>query len=763
MKRLLCAIVLLLVWGTSALAREKYQNWCQQGGQTVTVSGIVSTTTVQRSFKTCTVTVYLGGTTTLASIYSDDSGTPLANPFTNQNTNTGQFFFYADNGTYDVKFAATGLTTYTNGAISLLDPSVATGLVRDCSTPKYAAATADLRIKLCLADLPVVGGIADARGIQGAQTIASTVTIGAYQILLLGPGTYTCTIVTASNPCWNLTGNTAKLIGLGSGNAGSGTDPSSNAASGITNLLCSCGTTTDMIRVAIPSASRTSLNAAILFAPQVSGLWINMGGSGRRAVYVTSTHYADYFDIQGFNFVENGFEVEGDLASPNNSAEVYQNHFARIQMQPPASNTTGIAFHLNATNGEISWNTIENLRASGNISTGGGLKAVVLEAGASAAYSLGHNTIRNSYIANTSCQAGRYGLQFKAGGTYSSQSGGRIFDFTLYDTLIETLFACGSGVGAGGTDASDSPSGNGIGSISFINSGVTANWATGFDRANLGQSYTEISGFTNPGAGQPSFRISGTTFGANSVGIYNDSTMVAGSNSDSLFGANSSLSVNANGKTGVSVYGHNVGWGSYTSGGGTVTNAYSYYTSAPTFGTNNWAFYAGTGKSLMQQLGVGVDVSNQTQFRVGGNLSAGNNTTGVYTDIGLGAQANSDALFGVKSFPGWLTGGKTSLAGVGIAVDMGGSVTGGGTFASGIGVDTIAPNTSTFTLAAGGFAVAARAQGGVMVTPGPNAQPTCAAAYRGTIWVTNGGAGVKDAAQICMKDATDTYAWRTIY
>ena len=42
-------------------------------------------------------------------------------------------------------------------------------------------------------------------------------------------------------------------------------------------------------------------------------------------------------------------------------------------------------------------------------------------------------------------------------------------------------------------------------------------------------------------------------------------------------------------------------------------------------------------------------------------------------------------------------------------------------------------------------------------------QPSCTATARGLFWVTNGGAGVKDTVQVCAKDASDAYAWRTIY
>lgn len=42
-------------------------------------------------------------------------------------------------------------------------------------------------------------------------------------------------------------------------------------------------------------------------------------------------------------------------------------------------------------------------------------------------------------------------------------------------------------------------------------------------------------------------------------------------------------------------------------------------------------------------------------------------------------------------------------------------------------------------------------------------QPVCSVTYRGLTWYTAGGTGVKDKFEICAKDATDVYAWRTIY
>lgn len=42
-------------------------------------------------------------------------------------------------------------------------------------------------------------------------------------------------------------------------------------------------------------------------------------------------------------------------------------------------------------------------------------------------------------------------------------------------------------------------------------------------------------------------------------------------------------------------------------------------------------------------------------------------------------------------------------------------------------------------------------------------RPACDAGARGWFWITAGGAGVKDAVEVCAKDATNAFAWRSLY
>jgi hypothetical protein len=88
-----------------------YQNKCVIGGQVVMTQGMSSTTKVEASYPGCTVSVYEAGTTTVATLYSTATGTPLSNPFTA--ANDGTFIFYATSASFpvDVTISGAGITT----------------------------------------------------------------------------------------------------------------------------------------------------------------------------------------------------------------------------------------------------------------------------------------------------------------------------------------------------------------------------------------------------------------------------------------------------------------------------------------------------------------------------------------------------------------------------------------------------------------------------------------------------------------------------
>lgn len=104
----------------------KFQDYASKGGITSTTQGLSSTQKFPQVYPLCTVTVYLTGTVTLATIYSDSILTPKANPFTA--SSEGYVEFYAAPSTYDLRYSGTGITTpFTRSAIDI-NPN-ATGLL----------------------------------------------------------------------------------------------------------------------------------------------------------------------------------------------------------------------------------------------------------------------------------------------------------------------------------------------------------------------------------------------------------------------------------------------------------------------------------------------------------------------------------------------------------------------------------------------------------------------------------------------------------
>lgn len=126
MRKLLLFLALItapaLTW-----ANQSARGWCELGGQVVVTSGLNSTTTVQASYPACTVTVNVFGGG-LATIFSDNAGTPLANPFTA--TSSGQWTFFAANGHYTVTLTGGGLPSpVALSDILLNDPTGPTSFV----------------------------------------------------------------------------------------------------------------------------------------------------------------------------------------------------------------------------------------------------------------------------------------------------------------------------------------------------------------------------------------------------------------------------------------------------------------------------------------------------------------------------------------------------------------------------------------------------------------------------------------------------------
>jgi hypothetical protein len=117
-----CIIMSLVVLcAPAARANANIQGWCESGNIQTLTSALPSTNVVQGSFPQCTVTVYAHGGG-LATIYADNVGTPLSNPFTA--TTTGRWLFYVSTGRYDVQLSGAGFpSVVTYSDIVAFDPT----------------------------------------------------------------------------------------------------------------------------------------------------------------------------------------------------------------------------------------------------------------------------------------------------------------------------------------------------------------------------------------------------------------------------------------------------------------------------------------------------------------------------------------------------------------------------------------------------------------------------------------------------------------
>lgn len=118
---------------------QRFNGRAEASGIVVT-GGLNATNTADLTYASATVTVNIHGGG-LATIFSDNLGTPLANPFTANSDAT--FSFYAANGRYDVVVSGSGVPTITISDVLLFDSTLITGQINALSfsaTPVFSAA-----------------------------------------------------------------------------------------------------------------------------------------------------------------------------------------------------------------------------------------------------------------------------------------------------------------------------------------------------------------------------------------------------------------------------------------------------------------------------------------------------------------------------------------------------------------------------------------------------------------------------------------------
>lgn len=176
MKILAGILILVASTGVQALAMEHYTNHAtDQYGQVIGGAQ---------------VSVYLAGTSTLATIYSDNGSTTKANPFLTSVT-SGVVDFYAANGAYDLVLSAAGkvftandtrritLFDYANLAVSAFPANPFTGMlvvVTDDTSTGDCASDGGTQISICVWDGSAWGAFAGGGGggVTGWPTVSTT-------------------------------------------------------------------------------------------------------------------------------------------------------------------------------------------------------------------------------------------------------------------------------------------------------------------------------------------------------------------------------------------------------------------------------------------------------------------------------------------------------------------------------------------------------------------------------------------------------------
>ena len=154
----------------------RLDGWVEKGGQSVLAGGISSTSTVQLSYPSTTVTIYNAGTLVPATIFSDAASTAKANPFTADAN--GYWFFWAAPGDYDITFGSPASHTRASMRISALTISTTTSTVNVADYATAGAGTlaspwTDWDTAIAWAGTPGTGTISVANG-TSPQTVTGS-------------------------------------------------------------------------------------------------------------------------------------------------------------------------------------------------------------------------------------------------------------------------------------------------------------------------------------------------------------------------------------------------------------------------------------------------------------------------------------------------------------------------------------------------------------------------------------------------------------
>ena len=186
------------------------------------IASTTSTSSTLMVLSNATCTVYVAGTSTAATLYSDNGITPLANPFLS--SSTGQVAFYAANGLYDLVVSKIGYLTVTISAIELDDLLAPSGSNSVGYLPAGTGAVATtvqtkLRESVSVKDFGAVGnGVADDTAtVQAAMAATGDIQFLNGNFNIPSSISYSGSQILSVGQLGEVTGIGASLLGLTTG------------------------------------------------------------------------------------------------------------------------------------------------------------------------------------------------------------------------------------------------------------------------------------------------------------------------------------------------------------------------------------------------------------------------------------------------------------------------------------------------------------------------------------------------------------------
>jgi len=383
------------------------------------------------------------------------------------------------------------------GAVSLnclALENVAAGDAKSAGNTQYAAAfpgaTADRKVAAAIAAFEGHAGVVDARGLTGAQTWESPLTIVSPVTIWLP-----CLTITANAQMFDIRTSGVHIFGCGLG-----VGPFTTLGSPQTKIVARLGRATDLI--VVQSTNRSTLTSARLADFKIRDVYIDMQSTGRRAIYTTSCWDCEVSYVEAINLNgDAGLYIQGDLASDGTlGAASYQYKLDHVFMEPVQNNTTTHPFYFDASNGEVSYIVATFLRGDGPCCNGvfGGRDAFYVTTGTNVIDSFDQNSFDNIHGGNGT--AGAYGFKIVTQGNFQAGTGGRVFNIFLNNAQFERINLPTSGTGIGCVDGTNTPNGAGCAAIT-ANLLTAGNFTTGIDFSHMGESFSCIGCNNGPQLG----------------------------------------------------------------------------------------------------------------------------------------------------------------------------------------------------------------------------------------------------------------------